>query len=419
MKNRTLKGVVIAGLAMAICSNAETCKESVIYDGTLNNGRMEESSRTFPEAPEWQANWGNFENMEAPYIRLSGMKNSQGDWKGNLVFNTFPVTLKGGSLKMSVRATQNAKFGVSLAGNSGNGKTAYYTLAANSTKVIEVPVESLLGSGSGTVNQVGIGLYGVPAWQYTSLFVDNLKFTCTGSPSTGTATAATTGEEDSYQFREVDFSSANREFLTPTVNAPKAAIGTPERESLKQRTQRNFVLDEQEHRQVMEFQKANSPTAQKSRDGWYRSLFIVERNRIKDNAIASPKNIFHEAGEIAAGNGNRDIPLLIADIDYAIKHFTDTTFTGYRLDDFHLLLAGFATSHVRGSKVNIVYDPFFVTTTRQVLPSVEICVNGKCSGVEPGSTLPVEFGSAGLQTITVKLSSENTSVQQNLKLEVK
>ena len=420
MTNRTLKGVAIAGLAMAICSSAETCKETVLYDGSLYNGRMEESTRMFPEAPEWKTNWGNFENMVAPYIRLSGIKNLKGDWTGNLVFDNMPIHLAGGNIQMNVRATQDAKFGIWLTGNSGAGSVAFLDLKANTTQVIDVPVATLLKSGNVDVNKVGIGLFGVGANQYTALFIDNLKFTCTGSASTtANSDIGDDGKGAPYYFRNVDIASPTRNFTITTVKAPKGAINAEERTALRQRTTRMFVLDEQEHRQVTDFQQAKNLSAKKSRDGWYKSMFIVERNRIEDGAIASPKNIFHEAGEIAAANGNRTIPLAIADIDYAVKRFTDTTFTNYRLDDFHLLLAGFAVSEIRGSKVNIVYDPFFLTTTRNTLPSVEVCVASKCQNLEAGKEATLEFTSAGEQTITVKLRSGDTSVQQDLKLEVK
>lgn len=423
MTNRTLKGAAIAGLLAAICSNAETCRDALLYDGSLYNGRMEESTRTFPEVPEWKANWGNFENMDAPYIRLSGIKNQKGDWTGNLVFDNFPLSLSGGKIRMSVRSTQNAKFGIWLTGNSGTGNVAFFNLKANTTQVIDTPVETLLNSGNVSVSKIGVGLFGVEANQYTTLFIDNLKFTCTANAAgSGAGSSVATGNDSEsapYYFRNVNPSSPTREFLITTVAAPKAALKTEERESYRLKTARKFVLDEQEHRQITNFQEAKSLTAKKSREGWYKSLFIVERKRIEDNAIASPKNLFHEAGEIAAESGNTIIPLLVADIDYAIKRYTDTTFIDYKLEDYHLLLAGLATSETRGSKVKVVYDPFFVTTTRNSLPNVEVCVASKCQNLEAGKEISLEFGSAGEQAITVKLRSGNTSVQQNLKLEVK
>lgn len=418
MNNRTLSGAIIAGLAMAICSSAETCREALLYDGSLFNGQMENTTRTFPEAPEWKANWGNFDKMNSPYIRLSGIKGQKGDWTGNLVFDGMPITLAGGSIQLSVRATQDARFGVWLSGNSGTGNITFYNLKANTTELIEAPAASFIKDGNAMVSKVGVGLFNVPANQYTTLFIDNVKFTCAKGDS---PVQVNSGDSDvtPYHFRNVDISSPVREFFTPGIGNPKAAIQERERESLQQRTTRKFVLDEQEHRQVTASLESQGKTARQSRDGWYKSMFIVERNRIADNIIASSKNLFREAGEIAAASGNTTIPLLIADIDYAIKRFTDSTFTDYRLEDYHLLLAGFAVSEVRSSKVNIVFDPFFVTTTRGILPGVEICTAGKCQNLDAGKETTLEFASAGEQAITVKLRSGNTSAQQVLKLEVK
>ena len=72
-----------------------------------------------------------------------------------------------------------------------------------------------------------------------------------------------------------------------------------------------------------------------------------------------------------------------------------------------------------GSKIKFVYDPFFVATTRSNLPRMEICVKGKCETIPPKTGTDFEFDSAGEQTVVVKLSSDNVSTQQNLKLEVK
>jgi hypothetical protein len=80
------KGVALAGALLALDGFAEECKGVALYSDGSDNGQMIETGRTFPESPEWKANWGNFDGMNAPYIRLSGMKNVQGDWKGLLSF---------------------------------------------------------------------------------------------------------------------------------------------------------------------------------------------------------------------------------------------------------------------------------------------------------------------------------------------
>ena len=422
MASRILKGAVFAGLVWASASNAENCREAVLYDGSNNNGQMEEAGRTFPEAPEWRANWGDFENMKAPYIRLSGIKNETADWTGTLSLGGLPAVTAGGTFSITVRSTQAGKFGVWLQGASGAGNVSFHTLKANSTQVITLSVRDMLGNGSATVNKVGIGLFNVPAYQYTSLFVDNIKLSCTeeAGNSLDAGNGATAGNEGAgYFFRDVNPASSARDFYAEPLPSAKKALSEENRNELSRRTPRLFVLTEQEHKRVLKFQKATNLTPKESRDGWYKSMFTVDRKRLRDSVIASPKNLFLEAGDVAAGMEKRTVPVLVADLDYAVSHYTDTTFTTTELEDFHLLLAGLPTSSVYGSKVKFIYDPYYVATTRNSLPHMEICVKGKCTAVAPKGSAEIEFDSAGEQDIAVKLSSDGVTVQQNLKLEVK
>ena len=422
MASRILKGAVFAGLVWASASNAENCREAVLYDGSNNNGQMEEAGRTFPEAPEWRANWGDFENMKAPYIRLSGIKNETADWTGTLSLGGLPAVTAGGTFSITVRSTQAGKFGVWLQGASGAGNVSFHTLKANSTQVITLSVRDMLGNGSATVNKVGIGLFNVPAYQYTTLFVDNIKLSCTGEAgnSLDAGNGATAGNEGAgYFFRDVNPVSSARDFYAEPLPSAKKALSEENRNELSRRTPRLFVLTEQEHKRVLKFQKATNLTPKESRDGWYKSMFTVDRKRLRDSVIASPKNLFLEAGDVAAGMEKRTVPVLVADLDYAVSHYTDTTFTTTELEDFHLLLAGLPTSSVYGSKVKFIYDPYYVATTRNSLPHMEICVKGKCTAVAPKGSAEIEFDSAGEQDIAVKLSSDGVTVQQNLKLEVK
>ena len=434
MASRILKGAVLAGLVWASAANAENCKEAVLYNGSSNNGQMENTGRTFPEAPEWRANWGDFTNMKAPYIRLSGIKNEKADWTGTLALGGLPVATAGGTFSITVRSTQAGKFGVWLQGTSGSGNISFHTLKANSTQVITLPVHSLLGNGNTSVNKVGIGLFGVPAYQYTTLFVDNIKLSCTGTAGSSatsgnngnagngsnTGSNSTAGNNGAgYFFRDVNPASSTREFYAEPVPDAKKALSEEARSEFSRRTARQFVLTEQEHQRILKFQTATNLTPKESRDGWYKCMFIVDRNRLKDSTIASPKNLFLEAGDIAASMGKHTIPVLVADIDYAVKYYADTTFTTTELEDFHLLLAGLPITAAYGSKVTFVYDPYFVTTTRSNLPHMEICVKGNCTSISPKTGSIIEFDSAGEQEVTVKLSSDGVTVQQKLKLEVK
>ena len=429
MASRILKGAVLAGLVWASAGNAANCREAVLYDGSNHNGQMEDSGRTFPETPEWTANWGDFENMKSPYIRLSGQKATRSDWTGTLSLEGLPAATEGGTFSITVRSTQAGKFGVWLQGASGSGNVSFYTLKANSTQVITLSVRDMLGSANATVNKVGIGLFGVPAYQYTTLFVDNIKLSCTGSAGSS-ATSGNNGnagngsntgnngaagsEGAGYFFRDVNPASSARNFYAEPVPDAKKALSEESRSEFSRRTARQFVLTEQEHQRILKFQTATNLTPKESRDGWYKCMFIVDRNRLKDSTIASPNNLFLEAGDIAASMGKHTIPVLVADIDYA-----DTTLTTTELEDFHLLLAGLPITAAYGSKVTFVYDPYFVTTTRSNLPHMEICVKGNCTSISPKTGSIIEFDSAGEQEVTVKLSSDGVTVQQKLKLEVK
>ena len=85
----------------------------------------------------------------------------------------------------------------------------------------------------------------------------------------------------------------------------------------------------------------------------------------------------------------------------------------------HLLTAGLPTSFVRGSKIRLLLDPYFIATKQRELPSVSVCLSGQCSSLKLKGSLELEFPSAGLQKIVVKLKSGGRNVEQNLFVEVK
>ena len=85
----------------------------------------------------------------------------------------------------------------------------------------------------------------------------------------------------------------------------------------------------------------------------------------------------------------------------------------------HLLMAGLPTSFVRGSKINLVLDPYFIVTKQKDLPSVSVCVSGTCKALPVKGSLELEFPSSGLQTIIVKMKSNGRNIEQKLFVEVK
>jgi hypothetical protein len=113
------------------------------------------------------------------------------------------------------------------------------------------------------------------------------------------------------------------------------------------------------------------------------------------------------------------IPLLVADLDYAYSMCVDSACGSKQIFNAHLLTAGLPTSFVRGSKVSLVLDPYFIVTKQRTLPSISVCVSGLCKSIQLKERLELEFPSAGLQTIVVKMKSGDRNVEQKLFVEVK
>ena len=161
MINRMFKGVALLSALFALEGFAKECKEVTLFSNGSDGGQMIQTGMTFPELPEWKSNWGYLDGMEPPYIRLSGMKKEQDDWKGLLSFPKLPLHVDDGALRMKVRATQNTSFGVWLAGSSGTSKTHYVDLTANETRSLEIPISSFGVSSGMDVANVGVGLFHV------------------------------------------------------------------------------------------------------------------------------------------------------------------------------------------------------------------------------------------------------------------
>lgn len=429
MLSRIFRRGVVMGALCSLGAYAQVCNSLFLYKDGSYSGKMEESTRSFPEAPEWSTNWGDFGEMKHPYIRLSGMRNYRGDWTGSLIFDALPVKATGGTLKLKARASQDANLGVWLSGNAGAGHIKFQDLKANVTSLIEIPIKDLAGSDEIQVEKVGVGLFNVPANQYTNFFIDDIELTCAQSMKNDASSLNSENQilvsdgidKTPYVYASVNPSSPERNglFDSENVRPASAHYDANARQKYQPLAKTNFLLTETEHRQILAFKDAQTLSAKKSREGWYKSLFLVERNRLQDNVIASPKRLYYEAGEIAAFSGYTMMPLLLADLDYTVSYCGDTLCKTQAMENYGLVLAGLPSSFVSGSQMRLVYDPYFVTTTRSSLPQVEACVNGKCQNLNRGSEILLNFESAGLQTIVLKIQSGNLTTQQKLFVEVK
>ena len=424
MKSRMSRCAALIGTVLSLSSFAQVCNDVSLYKNG-EAGKMETVGMTFPEAPEWSANWGEFQQggnvpgeMEAltpPYIRWSGMKDKAGDWTGMLVLNKMPVTVQGGNLTLKVRTTQKGKLGIWLAGTFGNSAAKFFDLEANKTYSLKVPVEELVGGAAKTVEKIGIGLFDVPARQYTTLLVDDVSFSC------ATSGQISSGEEERYPYSDLNPKASHRDgkFLETPTAMTSAAYSEEMRRKMAASTQADFVLSEIEHRQIESFAGRTDLTPQKSRNGWFRNMYLVDRNRLRDSVIANPKGLFYEAGEAAAEMDKREMPLLIGNVDYAYRMCNDSACNNAQLVNARILQAGLPSASVNGSQLKIFYDPYFVSTNRDVLPRVEIFANKKWQTLEPKSELVVEFESAGVQPINIRLSEGGVNINQTLYVEVK
>ena len=426
MANRMFKGVALLGTLCALNGFAEECKGVVLYSDGNDNGQMIETGRTFPELPEWKANWGNFGNMAPPYIRLSGIKNVQGDWKGLLSFSQLPLHVDGGVLRIKVRSTQNVKFGVWLKASTLESEMYYAELTANKTHSLEIPLATLGVTGNFDIANVGVGLFQVPQYQYTTLFIDDVEFSCAKNNTGGQSSSSVIWENVDetpwqYEFSNTDASSPSREArLLPALESEYSAAYSPqERALLISKTDADFLVSGLEHLKIVNSIRATEMTAKKSRLTWYDNLYSVVRNRLRENVVANPKQLYFEAEAIAANSDYTVIPLLVADLDYAYSMCVDSACGSKQFFNARLLTAGLPTSFVRGSKVSLVLDPYFIVTKQRTLPSISVCISGSCKSIQPNERLELEFPSSGLQTVVVKMKNGDRNVEQKLFVEVK
>lgn len=417
MKNRMSRCVALMGTVCSLSGFAQVCNEIPLYRGG-ETGSMEQGM-TFPEAPEWSTNWGDMGSLVPPYIRWSGMKNSSGNWTGTMVLSGLPAYVQGGNLKVDVRASQNVKVGFWLEGDFGKSPVHYQDLAANISKTVTVPLAGLIGSSRALVQKMGVGLFGVPANQYTNFFMDNVSLSCGVSGEAG-GSLLSSGEIE-FPYSEVSPASPRREsrFLHSSASATSAAYSDEDRQRIADSTRKMFVLNEAEHLQIVRYVESDSLTALQSRNGWFRSMYLIERNRLKDSVIANPKTLFYEAGAFAANAENDAMPILVGNVDYGYRVCADTSCGKMAILDGRALLAGLPSATTSGSVLKLYYDPYFITTNRGGIPKVEILDNGVWKEIPQKSEYKVMFNSAGVQNIKVRLSEGGLTINQTLVVEVK
>lgn len=410
----------LIGTVLSLSSFAQECQEISLYKNG-ESGKVEDTANSFPEKPEWIANWGEMDGMIPPYIRFSGMKDRAGDWTGLLSFDALPQKAKGGNLKIKVRSSQKTKVGFWLQGSFGTSTVAYKSLEANKTTAFEIPVANLVGNNGVQIQKIGVGLFGVSAYQYTNLFIDDVSLTCAEKAGTLPDVAEEKPTSQNYVYSEFDSRNTSRagKFSKGEFPTTSAAYTSEVRLRIADSTSASIVISESEHEQISSFVNETSMTPLRSSKGWYRNMYFLDRNRLKENEIANPKALYYEAGIFTAEEDNRAMPVLIGNVDYAYRVCADTNCITTTFLNSRLLQAGLPSTVAHGSKLRLYYDPYFVSTNRSSLPTLEVFANGTWNTVAPKSELEVEFSGAGVQRLPVKLSEGGLVVEQNLYVEVK
>lgn len=418
--NRMSRCAALIGTVLSLSSFAQVCQEVSLYKNGSEIGKMEENNRTFPESPEWGANWGNLGEMVPPYIRLSGQRDVTSDWTGEFSFGNLPVNVSGGNLKVKLRSTQEVSAKVWLTGNFGKSSSHTVNMEKDRTYSLEVPVSGLVGTGVKSVSRIGIGLVKVPAYQYTTLFVDDIAFTC-GVVSENTSLLQGSSGEAVYPYSDIQPENAARpaKFRDALARETSAAYSPQERRLLSDSTNMDFVVDLFEHAQIKRYETATDLTPKQSSRGWFSALHKLEVNRLRDSVIANPKELLFQAEAYAASSDKKAVPLLLGNVDYGYRSCADSSCKSQVIRPARLLLAGLPTSVIHGSVFRIFYDPYFLTTNRAKFPAVEVKIKGTWEVLAPKSEKEIQFESAGVQKIQVRLTEGGIITTQTLFVEVK
>ena len=162
-------------LVLLFCISAGNAAPIILYDGNGTEAPlMDASTRTWPEPPEYYANWDSMDGMEPPYIRLSGQASDTKDWTGAFTFANLPAKVSGGSLQIQIRATNNASISIWLETSEGNSNPKTYSLASNQTSNLDIAISDFGVAMPSTVNKIYVKMNQIPAYQYTTVFFDRI-----------------------------------------------------------------------------------------------------------------------------------------------------------------------------------------------------------------------------------------------------
>lgn len=423
MLNRVFIRVWFTCIALVASIHAADCKSLSLYSSDNPSLGFLRSS-TFPENPEWKANWGIMGDMKPPYIRFSGQQNQTKNWKTVVSFPQMPLYASDGFLELKIRTTQKAQIKMALEQEEWNSSSYSFFLEANQTQNLKVPVSSVTSNTSSLIEGISIELIQVPAYQYITLFINDISFSCT---STSSKVNTYLKDEDSlFIFSETVIEKAVRIPLdTEAVTIPYALKNHSDSAQivLRSKSTSQIVLTENEHLILQNFISQKAATPKQSWNNWNESLYYISKNRLSDSLFANPKAIFRQANDFSASYNYQAIPVLIGFFNYEFIHCeekrSDSTCIKDELKPSKIMIPGFGSSFIYSSKVDFILDPYFITTNQKSIPEIELFLQKEWVPLKVQSKITHTFDALGVHSIPVRLRYGSEVIETTLLLEVR
>ena len=423
MLNRVFICVWFTCIALVASIHAADCNSISLYSSDNPSPGFLKSS-TFPENPEWKANWGILGDMKPPYIRFSGQQNQTKNWKAVISFSQMPIYASDGFLELKIRTTQKAQIKIALEQKEWNGSSYSFFLEGNQTQNLQIPVSSIVSKTSSLVEGISIELVQVPAYQYITLFIDDISFSCIATSSR--ANTYSKEVDTLFTFSETVIEKATRIPLDTEAVTIQYALKKHTDSAqivLRSKSTSQIVLTEIEHLILQNVISQKATTPKQSWNNWNECLYYISKNRLSDSLFANPKAIFRQANDFSASYNYQAIPVLIGFFNYEFIHCeekrSDSTCIKEELKPSKIMIPGFGSSFIYSSKVDFILDPYFITTNQKSIPEIELFLQKEWVPLKVQSKITHTFDALGVHSIPVRLRYGSEVIETTLLLEVR